>query len=292
MKRVGQGMSVPILGTVLDHAHPRKSSVLAQFPSGLAPGRSGPNRRDHRECARMTGGRTVAVMQPYFFPYVGYFSLIKHTDRFILLDPVQFIRRGWINRNRILRQGEGWIWFHVPLLGHAHDAPINTVQVNNAEPWKDKLLAQIAPYRRISPYYAPVRELISDAISGDHDAITSLNKAVLQAVCAYIGFSRELEILSEMNLSFRPPAAPDEWPLNICQALGNVDSYWNPPGGQSFYDRSKYQSAGIDLKFQTLETPVYDQRRPAFTPHLSIIDTLMFNAPDEVNAMLDRYTLT
>lgn len=240
----------------------------------------------------MTGGRTVAIMQPYFFPYAGYFSLIKHTDGFILFDPVQFIRHGWIDRNRILKQGEGWIYIRAPLLPYASDAPINAVHVDDAQPWRDKLLAQIVPYKRAAPFYWPVRKLVADAIAGEHATIAALNKAILEAVCAHLGFTRNLEVFSEMNLPIDPPAAPDEWALNICRALGDVGAYWNPPGGHGFFDRSKYETAGIDLRFQTLETPVYDQRRAEFTPHLSIIDTLMFNPPDEVNAMLDRYTLS
>lgn len=240
----------------------------------------------------MTRGRTVAIMQPYFFPYAGYFSLIKHTERFILFDPVQFIRHGWIDRNRVLKQGDGWIYVRAPLLPHGSDATIDAVQVDNGQPWRDKLLAQIVPYKRAAPFYWPVRKLVAEAIAGDHPSITALNKAILDAVCAHLGIVRTIEVFSEMGLSIDQPTAPDEWALNICRALGDVDAYWNPPGGQEFFDRGKYEAAGINLKFQTLETPVYDQRRAEFTPHLSIIDTLMFNAPDEVNAMLDRYTLT
>lgn len=240
----------------------------------------------------MTMGCTVAVMQPYFFPYAGYFSLIKHTNRFIVLDTVQFIKSGWINRNRLLRQGGGSIWFNVPLLRHPHDALINTVVINNTVPWKAKIMAQIAPYKRIAPHYVAVRDLVERALSPDHQSITALNISVLETVCGYLGFSRNFEILSETDLAYLPPKAADEWPLNICKALGDVDAYWNQPGGQSFYDRNKYETAGIDLKFLNLATPFYNQHHLEFIPHLSIIDTLMFNTPCEANAMLDRYTLS
>lgn len=240
----------------------------------------------------MSDGQTVAIMQPYFFPYAGYFSLIKHVDRFILFDPVQFIRHGWIDRNRILKQGEGWIYVRAPLQSYDSDATIDAIQVDNGQPWRDKLLSQIAPYKKGAPFYWPVRKLVAEAIAGEHQTITAANKAILEAVCAYLGFPRTLEVFSAMDLAIDTPTAPDEWALNICRALGNVDSYWNPPGGQGFFDRAKYEAAGIELRFHTLDTPTYDQRRADFTPHLSIIDTLMFNAPEEVNAMLDRYTMS
>ena len=77
----------------------------------------------------MSGGRTVAIMQPYLFPYAGYISLIKHTDQFILFDPVQFIRHGWIDRNRVLKQGDGWIYVRVPLQPYGSDATIDAVRI-------------------------------------------------------------------------------------------------------------------------------------------------------------------
>lgn len=239
----------------------------------------------------MSGGRTIAVMQPYFFPYAGYLSLIKHTDQFILLDTVQFIKSGWINRNRLLRQDGGSLWFNVPLNKHSTTSRISEITIHTKMPWQAKILGQIAPYKKIAPHYEAVKELLTRVIDSGHTGITELNKFALEVTCDYLHIPHRFDILSEMDLFYDAPEAPDEWPLKICQALGDVQSYWNPPGGQSFYDRSKYDAAGIDLKFLQLETPTYDQRRADFIPHLSIIDTLMFNAPEEMNAMLDRYTL-
>lgn len=239
----------------------------------------------------MSGGRTIAVMQPYFFPYAGYISLIKHTDEFILLDPVQFIKSGWINRNRLLRQDGGALWFNVPLVKESHQSKISDVVINNHIPWQDKILAQILPYKKIAPYYSVVKDLLHWTLEVRYDSITSLNKAALLEVCKYLSISNNIKILSEMDVSYDEPKESDEWPLKICEAMGGVEAYWNPPGGKSFYDKSKYWKSGIDLKFMTIDTPVYDQRRPEFTPHLSIIDMLMFNSPEDVNMMLDRYTL-
>ena len=240
----------------------------------------------------MSDGQTVAIMQPYFFPYAGYFSLIKHTDQFILLDTVQFIKSGWINRNRLLRQDGGFLWFNVPLNKHSTTANIFDTTIHSSTPWQAKILGQIAPYKKVAPYYEAVKKLVMKALDAEHISITELNKFVLEVTCDYLQIAHRIDILSEMALPYKIPEAPDEWPLKICQALGDVQSYWNPPGGKSFYDRSKYDAAGIELKFLQLDTPIYDQRRAEFIPHLSIIDTLMFNAPEEVNAMLDRYTLS
>ena len=86
--------------------------------------------------------------------------------------------------------------------------------------------------------------------------------------------------------------APDEWALNICNAIGNIDEYWNPPGGQDFFDRSKYERAQLDLKFQTMRLSSYDQKNDSFEVGLSIVDVMMFNSVEEINTMLDDFFLT
>ena len=88
----------------------------------------------------------LGIMQPYFFPYVGYYSLIKNTDKFILFDTVQFIRHGWIERNRILKPNEGWQYIQVPLLKHNRDIFIKDLGIKNTELWREKLKAQLQNY--------------------------------------------------------------------------------------------------------------------------------------------------
>ncbi len=230
----------------------------------------------------------LASMQPYFFPYLGYFSLIKHTDKFILNESVQFIRQGWIERNRVLSQNGGWLYIRVPLVKHPHETKIKDVQIDNTQNWKQRILSQLQHYRRIAPHYASVVGLLNQLFEKDHKSIALLNRDGLVLVCEYLNIAKTFSIFSEMNLSIEPPNAPDEWGLNICKSLG-VPEYWNPPGGQHIYDRAKYEAAGIGLTFQKVILDPYDQKRTPFEAGLSIIDVMMFNSPDEINAMLDRY---
>lgn len=234
----------------------------------------------------------VAIMQPYFMPYIGYISLIKHTDRFILFDTVQFIRHGWIERNRMLKQSEGWQYIQVPLIKeNGRETKIMNVRINNAEPWKKKMLSQIQHYKKVAPHYYGVMRLLNEVFESEYEDITSLNKASLEAVCRYLGFPRELEVFSKMNLQIDPVNAPDEWALNICKALPDVTHYLNPIGGTEFFDRSKYERAGIPIGFQQMEITEYDQKRPIFEPGLSILDVMMWNDVEDINAMLDKFTL-
>jgi hypothetical protein len=230
-------------------------------------------------------------MQPYLFPYLGYIGLIKHTDEFILFDTVQFIRHGWIERNRILKQGEGWLYIKAPIVKESRDTLIKDVLINNKEDWKGKLLAQLQPYKKIAPYYKDVIQVVQKIFERDYETIVELNHAALEEVCSYLGIESDIKIFSKMDLAIEPANAPDEWALNICRALGDINEYWNPPGGQEFFDHKKYDAAGIKLVFHKPLLSSYDQKREPFEPGLSILDVLMFNSPEKVNEMLDAYEL-
>jgi len=233
----------------------------------------------------------LGIMQPYFFPYSGYFSLIKHTDKFILSDTVQFINHGWIERNRILKPGEGWQYIRVPLQKFHYTTAINNVLINNSTDWKGRIIAQLQHYKKKAPNYYPVIKLLNDIFSDDFQDIVSLNQVSISKICEYLGFKKDIEIFSQLNLKFLSVKAPDEWSLNTCLAIEDAHEYWNLSGGQSFYDKSKYEKANVNLKFQLLQSVKYDQKRDSFEEKLSIIDVLMFNSVKEVNTMLDNYTL-
>ena len=233
----------------------------------------------------------LAIMQPYFLPYLGYFSLIKHTDEFILFDTVQFIRHGWIERNRILKPSNGWQYIMVPLKKHSRETIIKDIEINNDQQWKEKILAQLQHYKKQAPYFSNVIYILNEIFSKEYATIVDLNLASLKTVCNYLGINTPIQVFSLMNIDIEPANAPDEWALNICKALGNVDEYWNPPGGQSFFNKKKYENADINLKFHSAILTDYDQKRNVFEPGLSIIDVMMFNSVDEINKMLDNYEL-
>ena len=233
----------------------------------------------------------LGIMQPYFFPYIGYFSLIKQVDRFILFDTVQFKRHGWIERNRILNPVEGWQYFQVPLQKHPREIRIKDTLINNALDWKRKIFGQLQHYKKISANFSPVMELLDNIFRPEYSEIASLNKAALQGVCDYLNIDTPIDIYSDMNLSIDPANAPDEWALNICKAMVGVDEYWNPPGGITFFDRSKYEANKICLKFHQVNPVEYDQKRAPFEANLSIIDVMMFNSKEKINEMLDSYEL-
>jgi hypothetical protein len=233
----------------------------------------------------------LAIMQPYFFPYIGYFSLIKNTDQFILFDSVQFINHGWIERNRILKPGEGWQYISVPLIKHSRETKIKDIQINNSSDWRDRIFRQLEHYKKRAPFYDRTMEVVKEALNIQTNSIVQLNKHVLNTVCEYIGIKADIHIFSEMNLLIDKVNAPDEWALNICKKLGGVDEYWNPEGGLDFFHRYKYEREAIEIKFLKMRLTKYPQRRKEFIEGLSIIDMLMFLEPDNILERLDDYDI-
>ena len=233
----------------------------------------------------------LAINQPYFFPYLGYFSLIRQTDRFILLDEIQYIKQGWINRNRILASDGGWQYIRVPMAKFHQTDLISQVKISDKEDWREEILNRLLVYKGHGPYFRETMETVGKALSLDTDNITRLNEHALKAVCDHIGIASELRIFSDLELKVQKAEAPDEVPLNICRALGNIEEYWNLEGGAEFYDRSKFDREGIGIKFVKMNLQQYPQIHENFEPALSILDVMMFNDPDQIQRMLDDYQL-
>lgn len=230
-------------------------------------------------------------MQPYFCPYLGYFALIKHTEYWIVFDTVQFIRHGWIERNRILKPGDsGWQYIRVPLEKHSHEAIIKDVKINSNEEWKIKIFAQLAHYKKKAKYYTDIIKLLEIAFNSNSDSIVELNVKILSTICDYLSISFNYAIFSEMKINLPEIHMADEWALKIAKAIG-YSEYYNPIGGSEFFDREKYKQNGINLHFLQINLAEYNQCRSNFEPGLSVIDAMMFNSPLEVNRMLDSVVI-
>lgn len=232
----------------------------------------------------------LAIMQPYFFPYLGYFSLIAHSDQFILFDPVQHIRHGWIERNRILKPGEGWQHISVPLEKHARETLIKDLSIKNGTDWQVRIFRQLEHYKKKAPYYSRVIELLQFCFDEQITSIVKLNQKCLTLVCDYLGIAFHPQIFSEMNLEIGPVTHAGEWALRISEAMG-ASQYINPPGGREIFKEEQFKDLGIELKFLQSKLPEYSQRRPVFENGLSIIDVMMFNSVEEIREMVNQYDI-
>ncbi len=233
----------------------------------------------------------IAIMQPYFFPYIGYFQLINSVDRFILFDDVQYIRHGWISRNRILKPVEGHQYIMMSLAEHNRDTLIRNINAKEGDDWKIKILRQIEHYKKKAPYYSQVRQLLIESFNSAELNVTRLNGHFLKQVFCYLGIDFKIEISSEMNFDYSNVADAGQWALRISEQMG-ASEYINPPGGVALFDKSKFDKSGIQLGFIQPQLKEYSQQRSIFESGLSIVDILMFNAPEKVREMLNDYAIT
>lgn len=234
----------------------------------------------------------LGIMQPYFFPYLGYFTLINYVDKFILFDTPQYIERGWINRNRILNHKGEVRYITVPVQKSSRDARIKDIKIDHTKKWQENILGSITVYKRKAPYYTQIFDLLKDVINSAGENIAGLDYLALKTVCEYLDIKTPIEIYSEMGITLEQEiSAPDEWALFITKKLG-YSEYVNPPGGQSFFKKEKYIQQHIKLIFIESMLPSYIQRIGHYEKGLSILDVMMFCDKNTITDMLYDFKIS
>lgn len=231
----------------------------------------------------------VALMQPYFFPYIGYFQLIHAVDEFIVFDNAQYIRRGWMNRNRILNAHKESIFINVPVQKAPRETKIKDIVINNELDWKGSIFQQINYYRK-APYYAFVLDFLEECLTINTSSLSQFNTILLKKVCNLLEIDTKITILSENLPMISVANAADEWGVEVCKAL-NATTYINAIGGIEFYNQQKYIENSIDIQFIKPVLKPYKQFNQIFIPGLSIIDVMMFNDTQEIKGMLEIHEL-
>lgn len=232
----------------------------------------------------------LGIMQPYFFPYIGYFSLIANTDHFVFFDTAQYETRSWMNRNRIINLNGGFTYITLALKKAPQKTPINGMWLADSNCWAEKLLAQLTIYKKRAPHYDAVIDLIRALGTDGYTMLSELNIRSTARVCDYLEIPLEYEVFSQMHLPIYSVDAPDEWALQITKVMG-YDTYINPPGGMEFFNRKKYEDAGITLQFLQAELTPYVQKLGYFEGGLSILDVMMFCSPAEIRNMLNEFVI-
>ena len=217
----------------------------------------------------------LAIMQPYFLPYIGYFQLMSVVDKFVLLDDVNFINRGWINRNRIAVNGEPY-WMTLPLIKASQNRLINEIEIFDDAAWKRKILRTVELSYRRAPYFTEVFPLFSKLIEQARGSLAGFLSEQLSSMAAYIGLDVRIERTSSVYA--KEGRTGEQRILDICQRE-QAKSYVNLPGGRDLYDREAFSALGIELLFldpnfeaMTLQHGAKEE------PYLSILDLVMFNS--------------
>lgn len=219
------------------------------------------------------GGARLAIMQPYLFPYAGYFQLIAAVDRFVFYDDVNYIKSGWINRNRLFLSGKTH-WFTLPLHDASPYKKINEIHVRQDGVWKHKLLASVRQSYGKAPYFRQAYALLESIILSDETSLSVLTRESVIAVACYLGL--ETEFVTSTGRYDNEALRGSDRILDICRQEGATE-YHNLPGGMALYSAEKFSTAGVELRFTHTSLMEYPQFEMPFKPSLSILDMLMFN---------------
>lgn len=229
----------------------------------------------------------IAVMQPYLFPYIGYFQLIAAVDKFVLFDDVNYINKGWINRNRILVNGAAHL-FTIPLIAASQNKLINDIEVDPADKWRSKLLRTIEMSYSRAPYFKDVFPLVQAIINNRAVNLSRYVYFSIENIARYLGVTTEVVASSRKYANQELKA--QERIIDIC-LRENAEEYLNPIGGLELYSKEKFVEKGLKLFFIKTQEITYTQLGKDFVPWLSIIDVLMFCGVGQTADLLKRYEL-
>lgn len=230
----------------------------------------------------------LAIMQPYFLPYIGYFQLLNAADEFVVYDNIKFTKRGWIQRNRILVNGTGAM-FSLPLKKASDYLDVRDRQLSDSfRLERTKLLRRIEAAYSKSPYFASAMPVIEQCFKYENTNLFEFIHKSLLVVCKYFGITTRIKISSGL-ISDHDLKGQDRV-IAICQAL-SADHYINAIGGIGLYNNKAFAKKGIQLSFIKSEPIVYQQVDNEFVPSLSIIDVMMFNHVKRIHEYLELYEL-
>lgn|SRR5690606_9293872 len=231
----------------------------------------------------------LAIMQPYLFPYIGYFQMIKAVDKFVFYDDVNFIKKGWINRNRILVSGKDFM-FTVPLQKTSQNNLIlnSYIKQEAYNEWRDKLYVTIDLNYKKAPYFDDAFRIITNVLNQNTTSISELAIESIKQVSEYLELNT-LFIKSSETYNNRSLERQERL-IAICKSE-NASHYVNAIGGQELYTKESFEKENIKLNFIKPLPIEYKQFNNDFVPWLSIIDVLMFNSKEEIKLMLNSYKL-
>ena len=228
----------------------------------------------------------LAIMQPYFFPYIGYFQLIYAVDKFVFYDDVNYIKNGWINRNRILINNQP-SYFTIQLKGASPFKLINQIEFTDNRA-KLKKTIQIA-YRK-APFFNQVFPIIEQCLDYETNSISKLAIKTIEETAKYMNVNTSFEI-SSYKYADTKELERTERIITLCR-INNAQTYINASGGTDLYSKEEFQNKGISLFFIKPQLTEYKQyNTDRFIPGLSVIDVMMFNSVKEIHKMLNNYDL-
>jgi hypothetical protein len=229
----------------------------------------------------------VAIMQPYFLPYLGYFQLIAAVDRFVIYDDVQYMKGGYVNRNAIQIRGTK-SHMTVPLQKASPNRLIHEIEIVAGDHWRRKLLKTIGFAYAKAPHYDAVFPLVEDIVGNMETNLSSFLQHAITRVCDYLDIGTQIIPTSRIYENRHLDRV--ERVIDIVQRCGG-NTYINPIGGVELYDKQEFAHQGIELQFLEMKPVRYHQLTQHFVANLSILDLIMFNSKTAMTSLLGEYRL-
>lgn len=229
----------------------------------------------------------IAIMQPYLFPYIGYYQLIHAVDKFVIYDDVNYINRGWINRNRILIQN-GAAFITLPLAKASQNKKICELGISDAAPWQEKMLRTIELAYKKAPFFDEIFPVCKRIIWYDSKQLSKFLLHSIETICKLLMIQTVLIVSSSV---YNNQELSRELRLIDIAKKENCNKYINAIGGIELYEARSFQNAGISICFLEPAAITYPQFSSEFVSNLSIIDVLMFNGPKRTAGFLNAFKL-
>jgi len=223
-------------------------------------------------------------MQPYFLPYIGYWQLVNVVDKYVIYDDVNYINKGWINRNNILLNKQPFL-FTLNLLGASQNKLINEISVDTNQ---TKLIKTFEIAYKKAPFFDNTFHFLKHIFEYNNKNLANFVGNSIIQISSYLGLKTQFTYSSEINK--KCSLKGQEKILNICNVL-QATEYINAIGGIQLYSKEMFKGQGIELKFIRSKPIEYKQFNNEFVPWLSILDVMMFNSVEEISKMLDNYEL-
>jgi len=220
-------------------------------------------------------GRTVAICQPNFLPWMGYFEMADRADVFVMLDDVQFIRRHWTSRNRITKPGTtDYLWLSVPLKKAPQKTPINEMVISHDDDWQSRMLKSLRRCYAKAPFLDSCFPAVERTVCEGYRNLVDLNISLIRLFCELLGIPDNLVLGSSLPHA----AGKGDALVDICERLG-ADVYLANNGSKPYIEPQEFLDRGIGFVFQDYEHPEYPRGKGGFVPYLSVVDVLFWHGP-------------
>lgn len=232
----------------------------------------------------------VGIMQPYFFPYLGHFALIAQTDVWVVFDITQYTPKSFMTRNDVLKLNGGRQRVGVDLKNGSIHIKTHEARLMSRSKARQQLMGAISHYKRKAPYFQAVCDVVEATFeelerSAEPDSLVNLNTAGLGQVCAYLGLAFDCRVASQMDMKLPETMGAGDWAPTIAKQVG-ASTYLNPIGGRALFNPEQFRQMGVNLEFLDFKALTYATPGYAFEPNLSILDVMMWNSPQAIEAHL------